>query len=652
MSATLLFLPPNQDLSLAYMGLYNPTLVAVSVLTAVFASFMALQMASRIAHTTSTAGKLMWLVPGALAMGGGVWAMHFIGMLAFSLPCSISYDPLITILSMVPGILASAVALWIISHEQVSIRTLILGGVLMGTGIGTMHYAGMAAMRLDAILYYAPAPFFASIAFAIALAILALYSKFFVQSARNDLSKWSLSLLGAIIMGIAISGMHYIAMEAAYFIPNGQTDATAPGISPSMLAMGIGTVTITLVALALVAAIFGRYLETIASLKHEIHKRQRDQIQLSKLSRAVEQSSAGVVITDLDGVIEYVNPNFTAMTGYSAEEAIGQRPNILKSGHMSDADYVQLWETITSGQEWRGEMRNKRKDGSLYWDFSSISVVRDNKGIPINYLGIKEDITETKAAMEALQLSKEDAEYANHVKSQFLASMSHELRTPLNAIIGFSQIIMTELFGPLGNQKYLEYLHDIHDSGAHLLELITDILDMSKIESGTMELHEADLEISLVAESCRKLVQKRAQDKHITLTADLPTPSPVLRGDSVRIKQILINLLTNAVKYTQEGGSITIRCSHGADGGLDLTVADTGIGMAPEDIPRALEPFAQISDIMTNPREGVGLGLYLTRNLVETHGGRLSITSQLGKGTEVTVHFPASRVIDTKSSSL
>ncbi|HEY9163996.1 MAG TPA: MHYT domain-containing protein [Magnetovibrio sp.] len=645
MDSFLPFLPANQDLSLAYTGLYDPVLVSVSVLTAVFASFMALQMAGRIARTTSILGKFMWLVPGALAMGGGVWAMHFIGMLAFSLPCGISYDPLITMASMFPGILASAVALWVISHDRVSTGALILGGVLMGGGIGTMHYSGMAAMRLDAVLYYAPAPFFMSIAFAIALAILALYSKFVVQAPSNSLSNLSLSLLGAVIMGAAISGMHYIAMEAAYFIPNGQGAADTPGISPSVLAIGIGTVSITMVAFALVAAVVGRYLETIATLKHEILERQRAQSQLSKLSRAVEQSSAGVLITDLDGVIEYVNPKFTTMTGYSAEEAIGQRPNILKSGHMSDDDYALLWQTITSGQEWRGEMRNKRKDGSLYWDFSSISTVRDTDGTPINFLGIKEDITETKAAMEALQLAKEDAEYANHVKSQFLASMSHELRTPLNAIIGFSQMIMTELFGPLGSHKYMEYLRDIHDSGAHLLELITDILDMSKIESGTMELHEVDVEISYLADSCRKLVQKRAQDKNITLTADLPSPSPVLRGDSVRIKQILINLLTNAVKYTPEGGDIAILCSISADGGLDLTVVDTGIGMAPDDIPRALEPFAQFSDIMTNPREGVGLGLYLTRNLVETHGGSLSITSQLGQGTTVTAHFPASRVV-------
>ena len=644
MTAYLQFAPPSQDLSLAYTGIYDPFLVTLSVLTAVFASFMALQMSARIAYTPTKRGKAMWLIPGALAMGGGVWSMHFIGMLAFSLPCGISYDPLITLASMFPGVLASGVALWIISHERVSVGTLLLGGLLMGAGIGTMHYAGMGAMRLDAVIYYSPAVFTLSLVFAVGLAIIALYAKFAVDEPRKNLGKTSLSLLGAVIMGIAISGMHYIAMEAAYFIPIDASPDSPSGIAPSALALGIGVVTLALIAFALIAAILGRYLETIDRLEHEITQRNRAEGQLLKLSRAVEQSSAGVVITDLDGYIEYVNPKFTAMTGFSSDDAIGKRPNILKSGHMSDDEYTRLWDTITSGAEWRGEMRNRRKDGSLYWDFSSITVVRDSAGNPTNYLSIKEDITEIKAATEALRSAKEDAEYANHAKSQFLASMSHELRTPLNAIIGFSDMIIAELFGPVGSDKYLEYLHDIHDSGEHLLKLITDILDMSKIESGTLELHEVDLEISPVVEACRKLILNRAQDKNITLTAELPHPSPVVHVDSVRLKQIIINLLTNAVKYTPAGGDIAMIADYDADGGLYLTIADTGIGMAAEDIPRALEPFAQVSDIMSSVREGVGLGLHLTRTLVEMHGGRLAIESQPGQGTAVTVHLPAQRV--------
>lgn len=645
------FLSPGQDPSIAYLGTYDPALVSVSVLTAVFASFMALQLSGRISQAPSLAKKAIWLAPGSLAMGGGVWAMHFIGMLAFSLPCGISYDPLITLFSMAPGILASAVALWIISRPQLSAMTLGLGGTLMGGGIGTMHYSGMAAMRLDAVIYYSPVLFTLSIGVAILLAIMALHAKFVLHNQNTGLPGWALSLLSAIFMGGAVSSMHYIAMEAAYFIPVGDTTANAPGIAPTTLAVGIGTVTIMVVALTLAATILAKHLETIAKLENEIQERERAEAQIQRLSRAVEQSPAGVILTDMNANIEYVNSRFTEMTGYILKDLVGKTPRILKSGHTSQQEYSHLWATISRGQEWRGEVYNKRKDGSFYWAILSITTVRDANGAPINYLGIQEDITETKAAMTALQDAKEDAEYANHVKSQFLASMSHELRTPLNAIIGFSEMIMSEMFGPVGNSKYLEYNKDIHDSGQHLLELITDILDMSKIESGNLQLNESSVEISRIAQACQKLVSSRANDKDISLLSDLPDPSPVVMADSVRLKQIFINLLTNSVKYTPRGGNISMALAIDDRGGLQISIADTGIGMTKEDIPRALEPFSQIADIMSAPSEGVGLGLYLTRSLVEMHGGELRIDSTLGHGTTVTVHLPRSRVLDTGRTS-
>jgi len=645
------FLSAEQDPSIAYLGSYDPALVLVSVLTAVFASFMALQLSGRISHASSWAKKVVWLAPGSLAMGGGVWAMHFIGMLAFSLPCGISYDPLVTLGSMIPGVLASAVALWVISRPQISVLTLVLGGTLMGGGIGTMHYSGMAAMRLDAVIYYSPTMFALSIVVAILLAILALHAKFVLQTQNVDLPEWALSLLSAIFMGGAVSGMHYIAMEAAYFIPAGDTIADAPGIAPTTLAVGIGTVTIMVVALTLAAAILAKHLETITTLESEIQERERAEAQILRLSRAVEQGPAGVILTNMDGTIEYVNSRFSTMTGYVLEDLVGKTPRVLKSGYTSDQDYSQMWAMITRGQEWRGEVYNKRKDGSFYWAILSITTVRDAHGVAINFLGIQEDITDTKAAMEALQNAKEDAEYANHVKSQFLASMSHELRTPLNAIIGFSEMMMNEMFGPIGSTKYLEYNKDIHDSGQHLLELITDILDMSKIESGNLQLNESQVEISRIAETCQKLINSRASEKEITLLADLPSPSPIVMADSVRLKQILINLLTNAVKYTPRGGDIAMVIGIDNRGGLQIAISDTGIGMTEEDIPRALEPFSQIADIMSAPSEGVGLGLYLTRSLVEMHGGELQIDSSLGHGTTVTVHLPRSRVLDTGCTS-
>ena len=548
---------------------------------------------------------------------------------------------------MVPGILASALALFLISHAQISLGSLILGGVLMGLGIGTMHYSGMAAMQLDAVIYYEPVMFVVSILFAVFLSIVALRTRFVL---RHKIAQPTLvTLLGGVIMGVAVSGMHYIAMEAAYFIPVGDTQTSAPGISPLGLALSVGGGTFILIILALFSAILGRHLETIGDLEQVIAEREEAQTEVLRLSRAVSQSPVGVVITNLKGEIEYVNPKFTVMTGYKMEEVTGQLPSILKSGHMSDKDYERLWRTIRNGQEWRGEMLNKRKDGSLYWDYTSISTIRDQDNQPMHYLAVKEDITKAKAANEALRHAKEEAEYANHVKSQFLASMSHELRTPLNAIIGFSDMIMSEFMGPIGAPKYKEYLADIHDSGEHLLELITDILDMSKIESGMMDLNENAFELSEIIKSCQKLIRHRAQDKNITLTCDLPKDSPILWGDEVRFKQILINLLTNAVKYTPPGGDIAINLDCCEKNGLCIMISDTGIGIAEENIARAMEPFAQVADIMTSEREGVGLGLFLTRSLLEMHGGTLALDSTLGEGTTATLRFPAERVVNPGS---
>ena len=388
-----------------------------------------------------------------------------------------------------------------------------------------------------------------------------------------------------------------------------------------------------------------------ASVRIDITEQKHSEEELRKLSRAVEQSPASVMITDTNGVITYVNPKFEDATGYTAIEAIGQRPQIIGSGEKNADAYDQLWKTISSGGEWRGEFHNKRKDGTLFWEYASISPIKNERGEITSYVAVKEDITDRKNVISELMSAKEQAELASHAKTQFLANMSHELRTPLNAIIGFSEMIMREMFGPVGNSKYLEYNKDIPDSGQHLLELITDILDMSKIESGNLHLNESPVEISRIAQACQKLINSRAYDKDISLLSDLPYPSPVVMADSVRLKQIFINLLTNSVKYTPRGGAISMALGIDDRGGLQISITDTGIGMTEEDIPRALEPFSQIADIMSAPSEGVGLGLYLTRSLVEMHGGELQIDSTLGHGTTVTVHLPRSRVLDTGRTS-
>jgi signal transduction histidine kinase len=230
---------------------------------------------------------------------------------------------------------------------------------------------------------------------------------------------------------------------------------------------------------------------------------------------------------------------------------------------------------------------------------------------------------------------------ANRAKSEFLANMSHELRTPLNAILGFSEILKSETLGPIDSTKCRDYAEDIHDSGRHLLDVINDILDLSKIEAGKVELHETLIEISDLVQNVMRLVKTRAFNADLALEIDASGAQLSFVADERMMKQILVNLLSNAIKFTESGNKValTVRCRE--DGGHDFLVADDGIGMAPEDIPKALAEFGQVDSELARKHAGTGLGLPLTKALVELHGGTLEIQSELGVGTTVTVHLPA-----------
>jgi signal transduction histidine kinase len=240
--------------------------------------------------------------------------------------------------------------------------------------------------------------------------------------------------------------------------------------------------------------------------------------------------------------------------------------------------------------------------------------------------------------------ARNQAETANREKSEFLATMSHELRTPLNAIIGFSEVMNTETLGPLGSLQYREYAKDINDSGLHLLALINDILDLSKVESGKDEVHEENIEIPGVIRAITTLVRERAMQRGIEIEFEIEADTPKLRADKRKVKQILANLLTNAIKFTEAGGKVTLRAWCNRESGYVIQIADTGIGIASEDIPNALSQFGQVDSKLNREYEGTGLGLPLTKALVELHGGSLDLQSEVGAGTTVTVRFPASRI--------
>jgi signal transduction histidine kinase len=224
--------------------------------------------------------------------------------------------------------------------------------------------------------------------------------------------------------------------------------------------------------------------------------------------------------------------------------------------------------------------------------------------------------------------------------------MSHELRTPLNAILGFSELIGKELLGPLGNSRYRGYAGDIHESGTHLLQVITDILDISKVEAGKLELHEEAVDVGDLIGNSVRLIAERAKEAGLSVTVKIESGLRAIYADERLIKQCLINLLSNAVKFTPDGGYIIVRALNGLDGTMVISVADTGIGIEKDEVPRVLAPFGQVDGSLSRKYEGTGLGLPLVKSFVELHDGSLDIQSGIGVGTTVTIRFPAERVLD------
>ena len=348
---------------------------------------------------------------------------------------------------------------------------------------------------------------------------------------------------------------------------------------------------------------------------------------------------------DPDGLIVDWNRAAAQTFNWPREEVLG-RPavSLIVPGPELDA-HREMMAQLCAGDAWflnkRVRTTARRRDATVFPCELAITETWTPRGRTFN--AFMRDITDREAHQEAMERARHEAEVASKSKSEFLAAMSHELRTPLNAVIGFSDLLVS--CPQLPEAQRLEYLRDIRESGNHLLELINDVLDLSKIEAGRLELSEEPVDLHQLAEACTRLLGERAQSALLDLSHDVPTDLPPVLADKTRIKQVLINLLSNSIKFTEPGGRVVLSASLDPAGRMRLSVADTGVGMAPDELSRAFEPFAQLDNVYSRRQQGTGLGLALVRTLSQLHGGALDVDTAPGEGTTATCILPADRVM-------
>lgn len=372
----------------------------------------------------------------------------------------------------------------------------------------------------------------------------------------------------------------------------------------------------------------------------DITERKRAEAEIRKLQQAVEHAASGVAITDPQGVFEYVNPAFERMTAYTREEVLGQTPRLLKSGQHPPEFYAQMWQTIQRGEVWQGETINRRKDGSLYWELQTIAPVSANGNIT-HYVAIKLDITAQKEMEEQLRQAKETAESASAFKSQLLSRVSHELRTPLGGVLGYAELMQADAFGAL-NEEQRQAAQNIVESARYLGRMVDDLLSEAEISARSIKLHNDWFSPAAVLETARAALSVQAVKKGLTFTAELSPGLPErLFGDSRRLEQIILNLAGNAIKFTANG-EVCVCLTRPAADRWAIVVSDTGAGIPKEAQGYIFEPFRQVDNRITRENRGSGLGLSITKHLVELMGGQITLESEVGKGSVFTVTLPLS----------
>jgi two-component system sensor histidine kinase/response regulator len=605
-------------------GSYDPRLVVVSIVIAVLAAGAALDLAGRVTWARDAA-RFWWLTGGAVAMGVGIWSMHYIGMLAFQLPVVVMYDWPTVLLSLLAAIGASWVALFVVSRETMTVPQAILGSLFMGGGIAAMHYIGMAAMRLPAMCHYSADGVRLSIFLAVVIAFAALQMSYAFRGGTG----WSWYKVGtAVTMGAAIPIMHYVGMAAVTFVemPPEKVDLThAVGVS-NLGIIGIAAVTLIVLGLVFLTATVDRKFSSQSLALQDSEQRFR---------LIVETALDAFLEIDPDGVLTEWNARAEETFGWRRFEAIGERLGSMIALDRESEGTRRLREIFRAPQPsavaQRIEVIARHRDGHEFPVDMTLSAIW--VGTHFIYAAFVHDVTARKLAEAEREEAKIAAEAGNRAKTEFLANISHEIRTPMNAVIGMSELLLDT---PLDSMQR-DYGENIRDNANALLTVINDILDFSRVEAGQLELEPLEVDLRDTFEDVTRLVSIQAHAKGVELTAQIDPLLPALvSADASRVRQILLNLAGNAVKFTRQGEvALEIKVLEATSRGTHVRceVRDTGTGIAADRLKDLFTPFTQVRTSATPKLGGTGLGLSIVRRLAELMGGETGAESTPGVGS-------------------
>ncbi|HTC65295.1 MAG TPA: MHYT domain-containing protein [Candidatus Saccharimonadales bacterium] len=606
---------------------YDYQLVALSIVIAILASYAALDLAGSI---SSASGGLRWLRlgGGAISFGIGIWSMHYIGMLALRLPVPVEYDWPTVLLSLLAAVLASGVALFVVSRREMKLFQATAGSLFMGSGIAAMHYIGMAAMRVPAMCEYSEQLVALSIFAAVLISFVAIYLTFYLREERRR-GSWK-KPLAAVAMGGAIPVMHYMGMAAVSYIgqPGMEGDLSHAVSINSMGVAGILVVTFTALGIVLITSFVDRRFSFQAGKLKTSEQRYRS---------IVESAFDAFAGMDSQGYIVDWNAQAVAMFGWDRDQirwrSISEIIDFRKGTTFHDVPSF-LASVLQTTPEGRIEAMAKNRQGREFPVEMAISRVHIN-GKPV-FAAFIQDVTQRKRMEEERERARIAAEAASLAKDEFLANMSHEIRTPLNGILGMTELALdTEL-----TAEQTEYLRTVKLSADSLLIVINDILDFSKIAAGKMELECISFNLRECLELTLKTLAQRAGVKGLELIFDLhPDVMEEVRGDAGRIRQIILNLVGNAIKFT-ERGEISLRVQMENTGDKTTThfiVSDTGIGIPPEKHKTIFDAFSQADTSTTRKYGGTGLGLTICSRLVKMMNGELWVESEEDHGSRF--HF-------------